>query len=986
SDDSLIEVTGLDKIWNSLAEKAGTAGQKSVVAGMRVSMGDKFMEQQFRRRESLMPRKAVAAGDAWQAGVRLDLPYLGEIKVRYECKLKELAAPVAVIETEGKYETTTAKTIKIEGAEVTIVQLEATEKATLKVDTKSGLLTSDDLAMKVSGKCKAAAPGGKTVELSISNAGVTKVTIEPAGAKPGDVKAAAREAAAPAQSAAPTTQAFDKLLDLGQPVVDPNRDWTLIAYWNGDCSLDAGVLGNVVQLESALPEKGIEIALLWDRSKNWNKVFKAGWDEPRVYRVRPVKEKGEFASEIICKPGELNLGDPAVLKAYVTAAIRKYPAKHYAILLSGHGGGWSGMIFDDDAPGCKNPPGFFSIDQARTALRAGLDAAGVKKADLIVFDLCLMSQAEVACEMQDVADVMVASEATVPGRGLPYDKILPLFTKDATAKDIGTGMVKAFAKQCEDVKENDATMSAMDLTVAPQVTQTAADLTAKLKPLADKLWPKMARSMYFAQAYAKRTDYKRGRGALASADFYDCLRRMRANTPDFPAAEYDRLIAAMQKLVLISFRASARPCSFGVAAYMPFRPDILDPNYKVLRFPGESGWLGLLEAIHVAQARDLTPPTIKSLRLVDKTGNAVQSVSWGQTAMEFTVDGTNILWTTATVGSPSDAPAGLQVAYRTFIVDNNFEQRKKNAPADAASQIMPEYKDGANTLLKVINNDMLKVCDGDRLYPATIDYSDPDDVNHIRVPAFYTHPPLKDAYVDLYFEKNFYTVDHVVAEIPQPNGRIIHQRIKPDKDADLTLAAEVVKPDGKIAYKGVGTMKWGSGPELVLAWGSAADYQLMIEAENIAGTSARQSLKFDSKPQPLLVEIERRGGNRYKKADLIGTWQGVAEVPDPATRQVVRKPTGAKLTFTEGKEGALEYSTAGVAQSGSGPAFLDTRGLPTLSLFVKADGRLVKTAWAAVWIVVQNNKATLLGREMLTGQPIMYEKVEGAVPVLPAGR
>ena len=793
-------------------------------------------------------------------------------------------------------------------------------------------------------------------------------------------------AAAAAPAAAPAAQAFEKVFNLGQPVVDPGREWTLIAYWNGDCSLDAGVLGNVVQLETAFPEKGIEAVLLWDRPKDWNKVFKTGWDEPRVYRVRPVKEKGEFASEVICKPGELNLGDPAVLKAYVTAAIRKYPAKHYAILLSGHGGGWNGMIFDDDAPGCKNPPGFFPIDQARATLRAGLDAAGVKKVDLIVFDLCLMSQAEVACEMQDVADVMVASEATVPGRGLPYDKILPLFTKDATAKDIGIGMAKAFAKQCEDVKENDATMSAMDLTAAPQVIQAVADLTAKLKPSADKMWPKLSRSMYFAQAYAKRTDYKRGRDALASTDFYDCLRRMRANTPDFPVAEYDRLVAAMQKLVLISFRTSGRPCSFGVAAYMPFRADILDPAYKGLRFPAESGWLGLLEAVHVAQARDLNPPTIRSLRLIDKTGAAVQSVSWGQTAMEFTVDGTNILWTTAMVGSPCDAPVGLQVAYRTFIVDSNYDQRKKAAPADAASQIMPEYKDGANTLMKVINNDMFKVCDGDRLYPATIDYSDPDDVNHVRVPAFYTHPPLKDAYVDLYFEKDYFTVDHVVAEIPKGNGRVIRQRIKPDKDAELTLAAEVVKPDGKIAFKGVGTMKWGSGPELVLSWGTAAEYQLMIEAENIAGTSARQSLKFDSKPQPLLVEIERRGGNRYKKADLIGTWQGVTEVPDATGRQVIRKPTGAKLTFTESKDGTLEYSTAGVSQSGSGPAHLDTRGLPTLSLFVNANGRLVKTAWAAVWIVVQNNKATLLGREMLTGQPIMYEKVDGPVPVLPAGR
>jgi len=84
-----------------------------------------------------------------------------------------IGRPIAVIETEGKYETTAAKTIKVEGAELTIVQLEATEKATLKVDTRphcSPRMTCHEGIGQVQG----GGPGCKTTDLTITSTGATR--------------------------------------------------------------------------------------------------------------------------------------------------------------------------------------------------------------------------------------------------------------------------------------------------------------------------------------------------------------------------------------------------------------------------------------------------------------------------------------------------------------------------------------------------------------------------------------------------------------------------------------------------------------------------------------------------------------------------------------------------------------------------------------------------------------------------------------------
>src|SRR5262249_885650 len=99
-----------------------------------------------------------------------------------------------------------------------------------------------------------------------------------------------------------------------------------------------------------------------------------------------------------------------------------YPAEKYALIISGHGGGWLGVGFDP-TPGkacltteCKKDPLY--MGEISTALA---DNTGNNKLELIGFDSCNMGMIEVAYQVRPYANYMVASEEGVAGTGFPFE-------------------------------------------------------------------------------------------------------------------------------------------------------------------------------------------------------------------------------------------------------------------------------------------------------------------------------------------------------------------------------------------------------------------------------------------------------------------------------------------------------------------------------------------------------------------------------------
>jgi hypothetical protein len=102
-------------------------------------------------------------------------------------------------------------------------------------------------------------------------------------------------------------------------------------------------------------------------------------------------------------PAELNLGDPATLAGFLIWAVEEYPAEKVCLVLNNHGGGWSGICWDD-TDGDYLQPG-----EVAEALESFQLTHG-RKVDVILAYACLMSCVEFLYEIAPFADYFVSSQ------------------------------------------------------------------------------------------------------------------------------------------------------------------------------------------------------------------------------------------------------------------------------------------------------------------------------------------------------------------------------------------------------------------------------------------------------------------------------------------------------------------------------------------------------------------------------------------------
>lgn len=97
-----------------------------------------------------------------------------------------------------------------------------------------------------------------------------------------------------------------------------------------------------------------------------------------------------------------NMGNPYSLKDFVAWGMKSYPAKHYVVVLMGHGGAWTGAL--EMSP--------VDIGQA---VQAGVQEANKAtkrndEVDALVFNSCYMGNLETAEQMKNAAKTTIASE------------------------------------------------------------------------------------------------------------------------------------------------------------------------------------------------------------------------------------------------------------------------------------------------------------------------------------------------------------------------------------------------------------------------------------------------------------------------------------------------------------------------------------------------------------------------------------------------
>ncbi|MBM3957728.1 MAG: hypothetical protein FJ313_06710, partial [Gemmatimonadetes bacterium] len=213
------------------------------------------------------------------------------------------------------------------------------------------------------------------------------------------------------ESTTSTSEPIDSTTSTSLPPVEAGGSWTVLVYFLADNNLEEAVFGDLHELARIPDSDSLHLLALFDRAAGFSEADLPGvgnWESAKVLQTR-----SGFFTEIE-DLGEANLGDPAVLGAFLANGMARYPADHYALILWDHG--WIyGVGADDSHNDVLTPP------ELASALEAARQQTGVERIDIIGFDACLMGALEVAHWVAPYAHHMIGSEDVVPNAGWDYE-------------------------------------------------------------------------------------------------------------------------------------------------------------------------------------------------------------------------------------------------------------------------------------------------------------------------------------------------------------------------------------------------------------------------------------------------------------------------------------------------------------------------------------------------------------------------------------
>jgi len=167
-------------------------------------------------------------------------------------------------------------------------------------------------------------------------------------------------------------------------------EWLVMVY----VALDNNIwplyyLPFLLSLQLASPTDNVEVIILADGQIDGDTMLMRSTDGLEVLRY----------------PGELNMGDPSSLRYLVDYAMSSYDAEKTLLFIMDHGGSWRGSCVDESGIS-EEEKDMLTMPEFRTALEG-------YHFDVLLWDACEMGSLEVAYEVKDLADYMIASEETV---------------------------------------------------------------------------------------------------------------------------------------------------------------------------------------------------------------------------------------------------------------------------------------------------------------------------------------------------------------------------------------------------------------------------------------------------------------------------------------------------------------------------------------------------------------------------------------------
>lgn len=251
----------------------------------------------------------------------------------------------------------------------------------------------------------------------------------------------------------------------------PPKKWTVLLYMGAHNDLETSLAKNLIDLEKVGSNEEINLVAEIDRGPEPD-LDCGGRPHSTRYYITKDNDDQHINSPILQKMGPTDSGSPQTLENFLDWGIKKYPAQNYLIMLNDHGAGFWGVVADDES-GESIP-----LPALNRTLQKVERQNGVSKDRVVLgFDACLMAQAEVAYEVKDAADFMIASEASMGINGLPYSAI---FGQDKVADLNNAQMASTIVRKSNSIPDTVYTLAAVDLKEMDKVKEGIEQLAEAL--------------------------------------------------------------------------------------------------------------------------------------------------------------------------------------------------------------------------------------------------------------------------------------------------------------------------------------------------------------------------------------------------------------------------------------------------------------------------------------------------------------------------
>ncbi len=250
------------------------------------------------------------------------------------------------------------------------------------------------------------------------------------------------------------------------------KTWTILGYFDDNNPQDtlktdtcSHVIADVQEMEQVGSTEDVRTVVMLGSTKTYGNC--------NYYLIEKHLNEpcDSISSKVLDSLGRKDMSDPQTLSEFIRYGVDHYPADRYMLIINDHGSGWKGVCSDQ-----------VNGDSAMMSLPEFYSALSGYTFDIILFNAPSMSMVEVAYELKDRADYMVASQfdpvmKNILGSATWLQELTdnPNMGVSSLAQSIATAIHTAAV-----TKGVSVSISAADLSKVDALTSSVADLGSLL--------------------------------------------------------------------------------------------------------------------------------------------------------------------------------------------------------------------------------------------------------------------------------------------------------------------------------------------------------------------------------------------------------------------------------------------------------------------------------------------------------------------------